>query len=70
MSQKFLLIKLRHHGDVLLTTPVADALKQAYPDCIIDMLVYAETTDIIQDNSQINRIFVVDRQWKKQGVLS
>lgn len=63
-----LVIKLRHHGDVLLTTPVVDKIKQAYPDCAVDMLVYRETADILRDNSQIRRIFTIDRQWKKQGV--
>ena len=36
--KRVLIIKLQHHGDVLLATPVADALKQAWPDCEIDML--------------------------------
>ncbi|UOO81657.1 putative lipopolysaccharide heptosyltransferase III [Uruburuella testudinis] len=65
--KRILIIKLQHHGDVLLATPVADALKQAYPDCEIDMLVYAATADVISDNLQLRRIFCIDRQWKKQG---
>lgn len=68
MSTQYLIIKLRHHGDVLLTTPVIDAIKQAQPHAIIDMLVYAETADMIRDHPNIHRIFVVDRNWKKQGV--
>lgn len=66
--ERILIIKLRHHGDVLLTTPVADFIKHAYPDCTVDMLVYQETADILRDNRQINRIFTIDRQWKKQGL--
>ncbi|MBF0804604.1 MULTISPECIES: putative lipopolysaccharide heptosyltransferase III [unclassified Neisseria] len=66
--ERILIIKLRHHGDVLLTTPVADRIKQAYPDCAIDMLVYRETADILRDNRQINRILTIDRQWKKLGL--
>ena len=69
MPNKFLIIKLRHHGDVLLTTPVIDALKNAYPDSEIDMLVYAETADIVRDNTQICRVFTIDRTWKKQGIV-
>lgn len=68
MHTRFLIIKLRHHGDVLLSTPVIDALKHAYPDCQIDCLVYAETADILRENTQINRIFTIDRQWKKLGI--
>lgn len=66
--QRILVIKLRHHGDVLLATPVVDALKQRFPDCEIDMLVYAETADVIRDNRRISHIFTIDRKWKKQGV--
>ncbi|ASK27600.1 putative lipopolysaccharide heptosyltransferase III [Neisseria chenwenguii] len=65
--KRILIIKLRHHGDVLLTTPVADAVKQHFPDCEIDMLVYSETADIIRDNNQFAQIFTIDRQWKKLG---
>ncbi len=65
---RILVIKLRHHGDVLLSTPVVDAIKQHFPECEVDMLVYQETADIIRDNPQIARIFTIDRQWKKQGV--
>lgn len=67
MFPKILLIKLRHHGDVLLTTPVIDALKQAYPNSQIDILVYAETAPVLRDNTQIHRIYTIDRQWKKLG---
>jgi len=28
---RILLIKLRHHGDMLLTTPVIDSLRQKWP---------------------------------------
>ncbi|PSJ79553.1 putative lipopolysaccharide heptosyltransferase III [Neisseria iguanae] len=66
--KQILIIKLRHHGDVLLTTPVVAAIKQRFPDCEVDMLVYQETADIIRDNPDILNIFSVDRSWKKQGV--
>lgn len=68
--RRILVIKLRHHGDVLLATPVADALKSRYPDCEIDMLVYGETADMLRDNPQIAEIFTVDRSWKKAGLAS
>ena len=57
-----------HHGDVLLATAAADALKQANPDCAVDMLVYKGMEDIVADNPLIRRVLTVDRNWKKQGV--
>lgn len=67
--KRILIIKLRHHGDVLLSTPVVDALKTRFPDCEIDMLVYAGTEQLIADNPQIAQIFTIDRNWKKLGVF-
>lgn len=67
--KRILIIKLRHHGDVLLSTPVVDALKTRFPNCEIDMLVYAGTEQLIADNPQIAQIFTIDRNWKKLGVF-
>ena len=66
--KRILIIKLRHHGDVLLSTPVADALHHACPGIETDMLVYAETAPVLRHNRQIRHIFTIDRQWKKQGL--
>ena len=37
--RRALVIKLRHHGDVLLTSPVLQALQEAAPQAEIDALV-------------------------------
>lgn len=66
---RFLLIQMMHHGDVLLNTIVADALKQAWPQCSVDMLVYQGMQDVLLDNPSINKVLVVDRNWKKLGAL-
>ncbi|MEB6337825.1 putative lipopolysaccharide heptosyltransferase III [Serratia rhizosphaerae] len=65
--QRILVIKLRHHGDMLLTTPVINTLKANYPQAQIDVLLYQETQDMLASNPAISRIFAIDRQWKKQG---
>jgi heptosyltransferase-3 len=64
-----LVIKLRHHGDVLLSAPVISALKRAAPQCEIDGLVYADTAPMLSGHPDISRLFTVDRTWKKQGAL-
>lgn len=65
--QRILLIKLRHHGDMLLTTPVINALHQHYPDARIDVLLYAETRPMLQAHPAISEIHQLDRNWKKEG---
>jgi heptosyltransferase-3 len=62
-----LVIKLRHHGDVLLTTPVFSALQRAAPQCEIDALVYAETTPMLDGHPAIAKIHAIDRNWKRLG---
>ena len=44
--QRALVIKLRHLGDVLLTTPVFSTLKRALPHVEIDAYVYREAVPV------------------------
>lgn len=62
--KRILLIKLRHHGDLLLSTPVARILKTRFPEAEIDFLVYRETLPIISRNTDIARLFGLDRALK------
>ncbi len=54
---RILLIKLRHHGDVLLTTPLAHILQTSFPNCRIDFLLYAGTEDLLKNNPDVHRIW-------------
>lgn len=65
--QRVLVVKLRHHGDVLLTGPVFTALKHAAPQAEIDGLVYLDTAELLRDHPDIDALHTIDRQWKKQG---
>ncbi|WP_343464334.1 putative lipopolysaccharide heptosyltransferase III [Pantoea sp.] len=65
--QNILLIKLRHHGDMLLTTPAINALHQRYPNANIDVLLYAETRPMLEAHPAIRQLHVIDRKWKKLG---
>jgi heptosyltransferase-3 len=63
-----LVTKLRHHGDVLLTSPVFTALKRAAPHAEIDALVYRETAPMLANHPAIARTHTIDRDWKRQGI--
>jgi len=67
--RRALVIKLRHHGDVLLSAPVFAALKQAAPGCVIDALVYADTRPMLEGHPAIDQIHAIDRNWKKLGLF-
>ena len=62
-----LVIKLRHHGDVLVSTPVFSALKAHAPQVEIDALVYADTADMVTLHPDIAHVHQIDRKWKHLG---
>ncbi|BCB28508.1 putative lipopolysaccharide heptosyltransferase III [Sulfurimicrobium lacus] len=67
--RRVLVIKLRHHGDVLLTSPVFSVLKNHAPHLEVDALVYRDTADMLSLHPAIAEVHTVDRNWKKQGLL-
>ncbi|MGE5385238.1 MAG: putative lipopolysaccharide heptosyltransferase III [Betaproteobacteria bacterium] len=64
-----LVVKLRHHSDVLLTSPVFSALKRHAPHVHIDALVYSDTAAMLTLHPAINEVLTVNRNWKKLGRL-
>src|SRR5262249_28927738 len=66
--QRALVVKLRHHGDVLLTSPVFQVLRNRMPHAELDALVYSETRDMLEGHPAIARIHTVDRAWKRHGL--
>lgn len=70
LIQRVLIIKLRHHGDTLLITPVINTLKANFPNAKVDILINKETMPMIEHFSSIHHIFVLDKAWKKEGKLA
>ena len=68
--RRALVIKLRHHGDVLLASPVFSVLKRAAPDAEIDALVYRETASMLAGHPAISMLHTIDRSLKRQGILA
>ena len=67
---RVLVTKLRHHGDVLLTSPVFTVLKRAAPHAEIDALVYRETVPMLARHPGIAELHSIDRSWKREGALA
>jgi heptosyltransferase-3 len=65
--KRVLVIKLRNHGDVLLTTPVFNTLKQQFPHLEVDALSYKDTSIVLEENPNIDQIHTIDRNWKYSG---
>jgi heptosyltransferase-3 len=65
-----LIVMLRHHGDVLLASPVAAALKSEAPRMEVDALVYDDTAGMLEGHPALARLHTVGRRWKDAGPLS
>jgi heptosyltransferase-3 len=63
--RRALITKLRHHGDVLLASPVFTALKRAAPHAEIDALVYGETAPMLAHHPAIAALHYCD--WKRRA---
>src|SRR5260221_9075044 len=68
--RRVLVIQLRHHGDVLVTSPVFTVLKNRAPALEIDALVYAETREMLDLHPAIAQVHVVRRDWKDSGTAA
>ncbi|MEP6824776.1 MAG: putative lipopolysaccharide heptosyltransferase III, partial [Ramlibacter sp.] len=67
--RRVLVIKLRHHGDVLLTSPVLAALQAAAPLAQIDAMVYADTAAMLRGHPALDQLHLVARAARQTGPL-
>ncbi len=59
--QRILLIRLDRMGDVILSTPVIRALRQAYPKAFITMLVRPACEDLVAFHKDLDEWLVYDK---------
>ncbi|MDD4979730.1 MAG: lipopolysaccharide heptosyltransferase II [Candidatus Omnitrophica bacterium] len=60
-SCKFLIINPFGIGDVLFTTPVIRAIKENYPDSIIDYWCNGRVAPVLRNNPRIDMVFALSR---------
>jgi heptosyltransferase-3 len=63
-----LVVSLRYLGDVLLTTGVTHALRTAWPQARIGMLVFADTAAMLEGNPDLNAVHALSRHagWRER----
>ncbi|MBS0604990.1 MAG: putative lipopolysaccharide heptosyltransferase III [Verrucomicrobia bacterium] len=67
--KRALVIKMRHHGDVLLTAPLFSNLKKALPQAEVDAFIYKDTLPMLEGHPGISDFLLYDRGWKKLSFL-
>jgi len=65
--RRALVIKLRHHGDVLLASPVLSLLKSRGLE--VDALVYDDTAPMLDAHPALSELHTVGRTWRHEGPL-
>jgi heptosyltransferase-2 len=69
MINKILFITLSNIGDVILTLPTLDCLRENFPEARITVMAGPRPAEIFRDNPDINRLIVYDKQAKLKGKL-
>ncbi len=64
---RVLVIKLKQPGDVLVSTPVIGALKEAWPGCHLTCLVPKGSEDMVSGHPGLDELLVVDRRGDTRG---
>jgi heptosyltransferase-3 len=62
--RRILVIKLRHLGDVLLTTPLLSTLKKRFPEAQIDVYINQESALILEGHFAISNLLLHAREKK------
>src|SRR5260221_6609461 len=62
-----LVVVLRHHGDVLLASPVLGVLQAHAPRIEVDALVYDDTAPMLEGHPALTKLHVVGRKWKEKN---
>ncbi len=66
-SKRILVIKLKQPGDVLVSTPVIAALKEAWPHCHLTYLVPKGTEEMVAGHPGLDDLLVVARRQESWG---
>ncbi|MCK5013728.1 MAG: lipopolysaccharide heptosyltransferase II [Candidatus Omnitrophica bacterium] len=66
--KNILIVRTDRIGDVVLTTPAIKALREAYPNSKIAILVALATRDLVDGNICLDKVLVDDRDGEHKGL--
>jgi heptosyltransferase-2 len=68
--KRFLIIQTAFLGDVILTLPLVQALKESVPDSEIDFVAIPQTADMVKSHPDISNVMVYDKHGKQRSFFS
>lgn len=68
--KRILIVRTDRIGDVIISTPVIKALREAYPNAYLAMLVSPYTRELLESNPYLDETIVYDKDNKHKSWLS
>ncbi len=65
--KNILIVQTAFIGDVILITPLINAVNKLFPNSTIDVMVTPQTSNILYNNPQINSLIIFDKKKNKLG---
>ena len=66
--KKILVVQLKQIGDVLLSSPVCNTLKNNFPDYQIDYIIYDYTFGVVENNPNIDNIIKITNKERNSKI--
>ncbi len=67
-SFKIMIIKIGSIGDVILATPSFRAIKKAFPESHLTVLVGLESRQVLENSPYVDELIVIDRKRRDKGI--
>jgi ADP-heptose:LPS heptosyltransferase len=61
--RRILLVQLDHLGDAVLTSPLLERLRAAYPEALIDVLASPSNREVFEADPRVHRVLLAERNW-------
>jgi heptosyltransferase-2 len=65
--RRILIVRTDRIGDVVLSTPVIKALREAYPTAFMSMMVSPLTKDIVEGNPYLDKVIIYDKEGRHKS---
>ena len=67
-KKRVLIFQTAFLGDVVLATPIAEAIKKSYPAWDVDYLVTPQSANLLENNPNISNVLTYDKKQSERGI--